>query len=136
MDYKRIRNIFLHSGDWEIILSETKFKCGSITNCPAPAKNALDLGGNVWIVSVKNGGFLKMVKLKVTGENSYNHIETKANPDGNYNEALCVSSFSESECFKHNPEWGNSFGGSPYQIDLKARKKSTSDTQQGKVMFI
>ena len=76
-----------------------------------------------------------MVKLKVTGENSYNHIETKYNGDGNYNEAQCVTSFSES-CFVHNPGWGNNAGGSPYKIDLKARKKSTSVTQQGKVMFI
>ena len=104
-------------------------------NCPAQATNALDLGGNVWIVSVKNGGYLKMVKLKVTGENSYNHIETKANGERNPGVSQCVSSFSES-CFVHNPSWGNAFGGSPYQIDLKARKKSTSDTQQGKVMFI
>ena len=125
----------MNSGDWEVVLSETKFKCGSISNCPAQASNAFDLGDNVWIVSVKNGGYLKMVKLKVTGENSYNHIETKYNQDGMYDESQCVSSFSES-CFVHRSGWGNNAGGSPYQIDLKARKKSTTATAQGKVMFI
>ena len=85
-------------GNWEILLSKTKFKCGSITNCPAPAKNAFNVHGNEWIVSVVDGGYLKMVKLKVTGEKSYDWIETKYNKEGEYDKSKCEDSFSE-ECF-------------------------------------
>ena len=47
------------------------------------------------IVGVVDGIYLKMVKLRVTGPNSYDWINTKYDDD--YNK-LCVTSFSES-CF-------------------------------------
>ena len=39
-----------------------------------------------------------MVKLQVTGANSYNWIATKYNPNGQY-DASCVTAFSE-RCFE------------------------------------
>ena len=119
-------------------MSKTKFKCGSITNCPAPAMNAFNVHGNEWIVSVVDGGYLKMVKLKVTGENSYDWMETKYNKDGEYDKSKCADSFSE-ECFvQYGLNLGWAQPGDVYKIDLYARKKEVDNAneQQGKLSFI
>ena len=88
-----------------------------------------------------------MVKLKVTGENSYDWMETKYNKDGVYDKSKCADSFSE-ECFV---QYGLNLGweqpGDIYKIDLYARKKEVdneqqeqheqqSNEQQGKLSFI
>ena len=73
---------------------------GSFINhgTPVPATIAFKLANNdEWIVGVKEGNYLKMVKLRVTGANTYDWISTKYRRDGSYDEA-CVTSFSES-CF-------------------------------------
>ena len=64
---------------------------------PVPVTIALQLENDVWIVGVKDNGFLKMVKLRVTGPNSFVWIETKYTPDGSYDNS-CLTSFQES-CF-------------------------------------
>ena len=131
-------SFILVTGNWEILLSKTNFKCGSITNCPAPAMNAFNVHGNEWIVSVVDGGYLKMVKLKVTGENSYDWMETKYNKVGAYDKSKCVDSFSE-ECFvQYGLDLGWGQPGDIYKIDLHARKKEVDNAneQQGELSFI
>ena len=69
-----------------------------------------------------------MVKLKVTGENSYDWMETKYNKDGEYDKSKCVDSFSE-ECFVQYGHWGQP--GDDYKIDLYAYNEPI-----GKLLFI
>ena len=65
---------------------------------PIPATIAFKLPlEDAWIVGVNEGGYLRMVKLKVTGSNSFKWIATKHNRVGNYDES-CLTAFSES-CF-------------------------------------
>ena len=65
---------------------------------PRPATIAFKLSNKgEWIVGVQDGNYLKMVKLRVTGANSYEWINTKYETNGNY-DASCLISFSES-CF-------------------------------------
>ena len=65
---------------------------------PLPATIALKLEKDeTWIVGVNDGGYLKMVKLRVTGSNSFDWIATKYTPGGSYG-ISCLTSFQES-CF-------------------------------------
>ena len=50
---------------------------------------------DAWIIGAVDGGFLKMVKLRVTGSASFDWMSTKY--DSNYNDS-CLDGFSES-CF-------------------------------------
>ena len=95
------------NGPMQILLPQTKLSISG--GRPVPATIAFKLANvDEWIVGVLDGRYLKMVKLKVTGENSYNHIETKYNQDGMYDESQCVSSFSES-CFVHRSGFDDFF---------------------------
>ena len=80
---------------------------------PVPATIALQLENDVWIVGVKDGGYLKMVKLRVTGHNSFIWIKTKYAPDGSYDNS-CLTSFQES-CFA-----GTDTDEGKYTVDLAA----------------
>ena len=65
---------------------------------PRPATIAFKLSNEgEWILGVQDGNYLKMVKLRVTGSNSYEWIDTKYEMNGKY-DASCLISFSES-CF-------------------------------------
>ena len=64
---------------------------------------------DTWIVGVKEEGDLKMVKLKVTGTNTFNWISSKQKQAGS-----CLTSFSES-CFD-----GNDVDEDKYQVQLVA----------------
>ena len=98
-------------------MPETMF-AGSFINSgtPIPATIALELSGeHEWIIGVMDGTFLKMVHLRVTGENTFDWISTKYTHSY---DATCLTSFSES-CFT-----GTTVSESFYQVQLSAKKQS------------
>ena len=52
---------------------------------------------NTWIIGANDGGHLKMVKILVTGANTYKWISSKYREDGTYEES-CLTAFTTS-CF-------------------------------------
>ena len=81
---------------------------------PIPATIAFKLPReDAWIVGANEGGYLKMVKLKVTGSKTFEWIATKHNRDGNYDES-CLAEFSES-CFV-----GTDSNEDQYKVELVA----------------
>ena len=85
---------------WTILLPQTKFAGPAINGAPVSATIALPLSNeNEWIVAVKNKQ-LKMVKLRVTGANTFDYITTKWAETSQY-DASCLTSFTES-CFVGN----------------------------------
>ena len=48
-----------------------------ITGGSKPVTHVLNLGNNIWIVGVIDGPYLKMIKIEITGENTYNYVATK-----------------------------------------------------------
>ena len=53
---------------------------------------------DAWIVGTHDKIYMKMVKLRLTGENTFDWIQSKFQQDGSYNES-CLTSFIES-CFE------------------------------------
>ena len=112
------------SGNWEVILAYTKFDCHAISPpCPKYATSALYLGDDIWILALKDQTYLKMVKIKVTGETTYEWIEAKYNREGDY-DPDCETTFQES-CFDHmpkEPSWLQPKKDESYQIILSAKR--------------
>ena len=86
----------------------TMFTGASINHgTPLPMALSSDLGGNTWLVGVKDAAYLKMSKIKMTGASSYNWIATKytASPttackvQASFNEACFVGTDSTSESY-------------------------------------
>ena len=123
-------------GNWEVLLPATKFKCHAVNYpCPRSATAALDLGDSKWIVALKDDKYLKMVMIKVTGESSYDWLETKYNKEGDY-DASCETDFIES-CFVHisetsQPTWGQPGKEDSYKLLLSARYKDDNKNGFGK----
>ena len=93
------------------MLSQTTIG-GSFVNSETPisARFTFYLANeDTWIVGVKEEGDLKMVKLKVTGTNTFDWISSKQKQAGS-----CGTSFSES-CFD-----GNDVDEDKYQVNLVA----------------
>ena len=83
---------------------------------PIPATIAFNLENeDAWILGAKDGGYLKMVKIRVTGSSSYDWIETKYSSDGSYDES-CETSFTAS-CFGGSHPGGQKI----YVVPLVAR---------------
>ena len=83
---------------------------------PIPATIAFYVDGeDSWIVGAVDGAYLKMVKLRVTGPNTFNWISAKYSWDGSYPKS-CLSSFSES-CFV-----GTNTNAQNYQVQLVATR--------------
>ena len=81
---------------------------------PVPATISFSLyDEETWIVGVHDDVYLKMVKLRVTGANSFVWIHARYAPDGSYDES-CLNSFVES-CFD-----GNDVPETKYQVQLVA----------------
>ena len=106
--------------NWKILLPQTKFSGSNIGGSPVPATIALQLSDNEWIVGVVNDNIMKMVKLRITGANTFDWIATKYNRKGNYNNC-CVTAFSKS-CFvgSDSPD-----GECAYTVELKAEVQGT-----------
>ena len=97
----------------QILLPQTKFSGRMINGgIPIPATIAFKLANvDEWIVGVLDGRYLKMVKLKVTGPNSYDWMASKWT---NLYDESCPTAFSES-CFT-----GSGGGESQYTVELVA----------------
>jgi len=106
-----------NSGHWNILLQQTMIGGPWINfGTPIPATIAFKVDDeDVWIVGAVDGAFLKMVKLRVTGPNTFNWIIAKYRPVGSYPES-CLSSFSES-CFV-----GTNTNAKNYQVQLVATR--------------
>ena len=117
---KKISSNILISETWKILLPQTKFSGSNIGGSPVPATIALQLVDNQWIVGVVNGNFMKMVKLHVTGANTFEWIATKYNRNGDYQDC-CVDAFSES-CFVGID---SPLGECAYTVELVAEAQGT-----------
>jgi len=105
------------TGNWRILLPETKFTGDKISYQPVPATNALYLSNDEWILSVENSLSTRMAKIKVTGPNSFDLIgQTKYTRD-----EKCITNFTES-CF----DSGNDYSG--YGVELHAQSSSETPT--------
>ena len=84
-------------GKWQILIPQTQLSGPRVNDgIPIPAEVVAYLyEEEAWIVGAEDHGFLKMVKLRVTGSTSFDWIDTKF--DSNYNNS-CLNAFSES-CF-------------------------------------
>ena len=109
---------------WTISLPETIIGGPWVNKgIPVPATIAFCLHNkDTWIVGLHDVNFLKMVKLRVTGANTYDWISSKSVSDGSYDKS-CLTSFGES-CFD-----GNDVPESKYQVQLVA-KGSKLDSQR------
>lgn len=93
--------------DWQVLTQSAASKVGGTAAAfrgelvnnggeALPVTHTLDLGGNVWIVGVQDGSFLKMVKLRVLAAASYKWMETRYMDT--QSAAGCLSFFSV-DCF-------------------------------------
>ena len=86
--------------DWRVLIPETRLAGDSINNgMPIPATIAFKPPNSeyYWIVGAHDDRFLKMVKIQVTGANTYKWISSKYREDGTYEES-CLTAFTTS-CF-------------------------------------
>ena len=106
-------NFLLAVKNWNVLLEQTKMKGPWVTKGePIPATIAFYLANEeTWIIGVKNGGYLKMVKLKVTGPDTYDWIGSKHRPADS-----CANSFLES-CFD-----GTDVPEDKYEVQLVAEQ--------------
>ena len=105
------KHYFLAQNSWKIQLPQTTIGGPWINGGrPLQATIALYLANeDAWIVGLKEGMDLKMVKLKVTGANSFNWISSKYKRGSS-----CETSFSEA-CFT-----GTDVQEDKYQVQLVA----------------
>ena len=103
------------------MLSETKF-AGTNINFGKPMKATIALHlsfngffANEWIIGVKEGIFLKMVKLRVTGANTFVWIGSKVTKNF---DSSCLTNFVES-CFAGGDRTENT-----YEVQLVAKGAS------------
>ena len=101
---------------WTISLPETRIGGPWVNEgIPVPATIAFCLHNeDAWIVGLHDGNFLKTVKLRVTGANTFHWISSKSVSDGSYDES-CLTSFSES-CFD-----GDDIPEFKYKVQLVAK---------------
>ena len=110
-------------GDRSILIPETLLAGPSINSGnPVPATISFQVPNeDAWIVGVHDDTYLKMVKLRVTGANSYDWISTKSLSDGSYPDS-CLTSFTES-CFK-----GDDGSENFYEVKLVAELTDLKNT--------
>merc|ERR1711983_613298 len=79
-----------------------------------------DLGGDIWIVALYDHGMLEMVKIKVTGQETYKWLATKLDKDP---EKRCLSQKTfKPACFK-----GEDAKKDDYIVHLKASEVEEGD---------
>ena len=112
--------LFFDNIGWSIQLGgETKLSGVSINNgVPIPATIAYTLGGNFFIVAGIEEPYLKMIKIFVTGETSFDWIEAKYSTPASDSNCRSQSSFTEA-CYQ-----GTSKSQSAYNVQLVATKES------------
>ena len=92
------------SAKWSIgsgfsVATGTQITGSYITGGSKPVTHVLNLGNNIWIVGVIDSPHLKMIKIEITGENTYNYVATRYTT-GTATTSACSnpSTFSEA-CF-------------------------------------
>ena len=112
--------LFFNNIGWSIQLGgETKLSGTSINNgVPIAATIAYTLGGNFFIVAGIEEPYLKMIKIFVTGETSFDWIEAKYSTPASDSNCRSQSSFTEA-CYQ-----GTSKSQSAYNVQLVATKES------------
>ena len=112
--------LFFDNTGWSIQLGgETKLSGVSINNgVPIPATIAYTLGGNFFIVAGIEEPYLKMIKIFVTGETSFDWIEAKYSTPSSGSNCRSQSSFTEA-CYQ-----GTSNTQTAYNVQLVATKES------------
>ena len=112
--------LFFDNIGWSIQLGgETKLSGTSINNgVPIAATIAYTLGGNFFIVAGIEEPYLKMIKIFVTGETSFDWIEAKYSTPASDSNCRSQSSFTEA-CYQ-----GTSKSQSAYNVQLVATKES------------
>ena len=113
-------HLFFDNTGWSIQLGgETKLSGVSINNgVPIPATIAYTLEGNFFIVAGIEEPYLKMIKIFVTGETSFNWIEAKYSTPASGSNCRSQSSFTEA-CYQ-----GTSNTQTAYNVQLVATKES------------
>ena len=104
--------------EWSVLLPQTRIGGPHVNfGKPIPATIAFKIPNeDAWIVGVHDHVYMKMVKIQITGENTFTWIASKYKQDGLYN-VSCLTSFTNS-CFK-----GNNQRESSYQVLLVAKFK-------------
>ena len=112
--------LFFDNIGWSIQLGgETKLSGVSINNgVPIPATIAYTLGGNFFIVAGIEEPHLKMIKIFVTGETSFDWIEAKYSTPAADSNCRSQSSFTEAGY------QGTSNSQTAYNVQLVATKES------------
>ena len=101
---------------WRVQLGgETKLFGHSIGgDVPRPATIAYSLGGNVFLVALVEEPYLKMVKIFVTGETSFDWMEAKYSQPSSNSSCRHQSTFTK-ECYH-----GTSMDETAYNVQLIA----------------
>ena len=81
---------------------------------PVPATMAYHVQGNVFIIGAVRGSHLKMVKIEVTGETTFDWIDAK------YHEPAATSSCREQATFSESCFHGSSVSKEQYDVQLVA----------------
>eukprot|EP00418_Pyrodinium_bahamense_P088279 CAMPEP_0179040150 /NCGR_PEP_ID=MMETSP0796-20121207/15500_1 /TAXON_ID=73915 /ORGANISM="Pyrodinium bahamense, Strain pbaha01" /LENGTH=286 /DNA_ID=CAMNT_0020736489 /DNA_START=1 /DNA_END=861 /DNA_ORIENTATION=+ len=107
--------------EWSVVTPDTKLTGKYINHgVPLPVTLKLDLGDNVWIVGLVGGGYLKMVKIRITGSATYTWIATRY--DASFAESCSVQATFTEECFK-----GRDVDRNFYTVSLVAQPKLDKD---------
>ena len=103
---------------WSVILPQTRIG-GPHVNLgkPIPATIAFKIPNeDAWIIGVHDHVYMKMVKIRITGVNTFTWIASKYKQDGSYN-VSCLTSFTSS-CFE-----GSNLHEYSYKVLLVAKFK-------------
>jgi hypothetical protein len=104
------------TGPWTILTPDTKFGGPWINfGNPLPVTLKLHLGGDNWMVALVEAPYLKIVKIRITGETTSEWITTRY--DNSYDGACAVQATFTIACFK-----GTDPAKDAYPVSLQARK--------------
>ena len=85
---------------------------------PIPATIAYHVEGNVFIIAAVEGSYLKMMKIEVTGETTFNWVDAK------YHTVSATSSCRDQETFSESCFHGSSVSQGKYDVQLVASSGS------------
>ena len=105
---------------WNVKLDGSTKLSGSWINGgnPVPATIAYHVQGNVFIIGAVRGSHLKMVKIEVTGETTFDWIDAK------YHDPSVTSSCTDQETFSESCFHGKSVSKGNYNVKLVASSGS------------
>ena len=111
--------------NYEIVLGgKTKLE-GKWIDSGAVANLAFPMGENIFIVARVSEKYLKMVKIRVTGETTFDWIEAKYVVEGNYPTVCKAQETFTEECFV-----GTSVKEPNYSVELVAKPQESKQKEQ------